>query len=172
MLLLDSTDPRLTLARPPLASHLDMIKFVCKDLFLFVYAKQIDNLRTNHRVSPFRLTRLSADHALARANQQGVFVLQSHAFPPLASLSSTRGTQHDVAIAKLHLIYPQALIQGALQRLGMQCTVTAETSQLPQCTFQVRVSKHRQASEGPGHAPQESVDRRRSSAAASVTSPR
>lgn len=28
-----------------------MIKFVCKDLFLFVYAKQIDNLRTNHRVS-------------------------------------------------------------------------------------------------------------------------
>lgn len=99
-------------------------------------------------------------------------MLQSHAFPPLASLSSTRGTQHDVAVAKLHLIYPQALIQGALQRLGMQCTVTAETSQLPQCTFQVRVSKHRQASEGPGHAAQESVDRRRSSAATSVMSPR
>jgi hypothetical protein len=28
-----------------------MIKFVCKDLFLYVYGKQIDNLRTNHRVS-------------------------------------------------------------------------------------------------------------------------
>lgn len=42
---------RLTLARPPLASHLDIIKFICKDLFLYVYSKQIDNLRTNHRVS-------------------------------------------------------------------------------------------------------------------------
>jgi hypothetical protein len=28
-----------------------MIKFICKDLFLHVYGKQIDNLRTNHRVS-------------------------------------------------------------------------------------------------------------------------
>lgn len=43
-------DDRLTLARPPLANHLDIIKFICKDLFLFVYSKQIDNLRTNHRV--------------------------------------------------------------------------------------------------------------------------
>jgi hypothetical protein len=42
---------RLTLARAPLASHLDIIKFICKDLFLYVYSKQIDNLRTNHRVS-------------------------------------------------------------------------------------------------------------------------
>lgn len=106
------------------------------------------------------------------ANAQGVFVLQSHAFPPLATISSTKGTQHDVAVAKLHLIYPQSLIQGALQRLGMQCTVTAETSQLPQCTFQVRVSKHRQTSEGAGHAAQDSVDRRRNSAANSVMSPR
>ena len=51
---------RLTLARPPLPSHLDIIKFICKDLFLFVYAKQIDNLRTNHRVSyPVRYRRES-----------------------------------------------------------------------------------------------------------------
>lgn len=28
-----------------------MVKFICKELFLYVYAKQIDNLRTNHRVS-------------------------------------------------------------------------------------------------------------------------
>ncbi len=41
---------RLTLARPPLANHLDIIKFICKDLFLYVFSKQIDNLRTNHRV--------------------------------------------------------------------------------------------------------------------------
>lgn len=46
---------RLILARPPLASHLEMIKFICKDLFLYVYGKQIDNLRTNHRVSYWKL---------------------------------------------------------------------------------------------------------------------
>lgn len=44
---------RLTLARPPLATQLDIIKFICKDLFLYVYSKQIDNLRTNHRVRAF-----------------------------------------------------------------------------------------------------------------------
>lgn len=89
-----------------------MIKFVCKDLFLYVYGKQIDNLRTNHR---------------------GVFVLQSHAFPPLESLSSYRGAAADLEAARHHLVFPQALIQGALARLGMHTTVTCESSQLPQC---------------------------------------
>ncbi|WWD19037.1 hypothetical protein CI109_103495 [Kwoniella shandongensis] len=111
---------KLTLARPPLASHLDIIKFICKDLFLYVYSKQIDNLRTNHR---------------------GVFVLQSHSFPPLMTLSSHRGPSADMESAKLHLLFPQALVQGALARLGMHSIVTAESSGLPQCTFQIRTTK-------------------------------
>jgi hypothetical protein len=60
-------------------------------LFLFVYSKQIDNLRTNHRVGiepKFELT------------LQGVFVLQSHAFPPLIPLSSFRGNAADLESAK------------------------------------------------------------------------
>jgi hypothetical protein len=32
-------------------------------------------------------------------------------------------------------VFPQALIQGALARLGMHTTVTCESSQLPQCEF-------------------------------------
>ncbi|BEJ17875.1 hypothetical protein CspHIS471_0701430 [Cutaneotrichosporon sp. HIS471] len=112
---------KLMAARPPLATHLDMIKFVCKDLFLYIYGKQIDNLRTNHR---------------------GVFVLQSHAFPPLESLSSFRGAAADLDAARHHLVFPQALIQGALARLGMHTTVTCESSQLPQCTFQIRTVKN------------------------------
>jgi len=32
-----------------------------------------------------------------------------------------------------HLIYPQALIQGALVRLGLSASVTVESSGLPQC---------------------------------------
>ncbi|WWC71595.1 uncharacterized protein I206_105553 [Kwoniella pini CBS 10737] len=111
---------KLTIARPPLANHLDIIKFICKDLFLYVYSKQIDNLRTNHR---------------------GIFVLQSHSFPPLIHLSSYKGSSNDIEIAKSHLLFPQALIQGALSRLGMQAIVTTETSGLPQCTFQIREIK-------------------------------
>ncbi|WVQ99974.1 hypothetical protein IAU59_007117 [Kwoniella sp. CBS 9459] len=111
---------KLTLARPPLATHLDMIKFICKDLFLYVYSKQIDNLRTNHR---------------------GIFVLQSHSFPPLANISSHRGPSADMETAKTHLLFPQALIQGALSRLGMHAIVTAESAGLPQCTFQIRTVK-------------------------------
>lgn len=107
-------DARLTLARPPLASHLDLIKFICKDLFLYVYGKQIDNLRTNHR---------------------GIFVLQSHSFPPLSTLSGCSASPSNAAseAAKAHLIFHQALVQGALARLGMPCTVTAESAHLPQC---------------------------------------
>ena len=29
---------------------LDVIKFICKDLWQIVFRKQIDNLKTNHRV--------------------------------------------------------------------------------------------------------------------------
>lgn len=32
-----------------------------------------------------------------------------------------------------HLIFPQALIQGALVRLGLPAVVTTESSGLPQC---------------------------------------
>ncbi|ORY35608.1 NO signaling/Golgi transport ligand-binding domain-containing protein [Naematelia encephala] len=111
---------KLTLARPPLANHLDIIKFICKDLFLYIYSKQIDNLRTNHR---------------------GVYVLQSNALPPLIPLSSYGGASADLESAKAHLVFPQALIQGALTRLGMPTTVIAESSGLPQCTFQIRTIK-------------------------------
>jgi hypothetical protein len=83
----------------------------------------------------------------AQLTKQGVYVLQSHAFPPLTSISSPLGPAHDMEAAKSvrhqrttrlalimqHLIYPQALIQGALTRLGLPALVTAESSGLPQC---------------------------------------
>jgi len=38
--------------RPRFADTLDMIKFLCKDVWTLVFRKQIDNLKTNHRVGP------------------------------------------------------------------------------------------------------------------------
>jgi hypothetical protein len=36
--------------KPRFTDTLDVIKFLCKDLWLLVFKKQIDNLKTNHRV--------------------------------------------------------------------------------------------------------------------------
>lgn len=45
---------RFSKDRPRFTDTLDVIKFLCKDLWMLVFRKQIDNLKTNHRVfSPF-----------------------------------------------------------------------------------------------------------------------
>lgn len=36
--------------RPRFDGTLDCIKFLCKDLWMLLFRKQIDNLKTNHRV--------------------------------------------------------------------------------------------------------------------------
>jgi hypothetical protein len=41
---------RLCRDRPLFAETLDVIKFVCKDVWIALWDKQVDNLRTNHRV--------------------------------------------------------------------------------------------------------------------------
>lgn len=42
---------RFSRDRPRFTDQLDVIKFLCKDLWMVVFKKQIDNLKTNHRVS-------------------------------------------------------------------------------------------------------------------------
>ena len=37
--------------KPRLGDTLEVIKFVCKDFWQAVFKKQVDNLKTNHRVS-------------------------------------------------------------------------------------------------------------------------
>jgi len=37
--------------RPRFSDHLEAIKFICKDFWSEIFKKQIDNLKTNHRVS-------------------------------------------------------------------------------------------------------------------------
>ena len=41
---------RFSRDRPRFTDTLDAIKFLCKDLWTLVFRKQIDNLKTNHRV--------------------------------------------------------------------------------------------------------------------------
>lgn len=42
---------RFSRDRPRFNDTLDVIKFLCKDLWSLVFGKNIDNLKTNHRVS-------------------------------------------------------------------------------------------------------------------------
>ncbi|KAL9613739.1 MAG: hypothetical protein Q9167_001753 [Letrouitia subvulpina] len=57
---------RFSKDRPRFADTLDVIKFLCKDLWTLVFRKQIDNLKTNHR---------------------GVYVLTDNSFRPFSRMS-------------------------------------------------------------------------------------
>lgn len=118
------TDSRRFAAdQPRPTTHLEMIKFVCKDLWTRVFRKQIDNLKTNHR---------------------GTFVLTDARFQPLSRMSADRrlgpkGVEQAVAKAQAFLWFPCGVIRGALQGLGMNVTVNAESTDLPIATFQIRL---------------------------------
>ncbi|KAG4928872.1 hypothetical protein JHK85_055358 [Glycine max] len=42
---------RYTMERPRFTDHLEAIKFICKDFWSELFKKQIDNLKTNHRIA-------------------------------------------------------------------------------------------------------------------------
>lgn len=46
----DSLLNRFSRDRPRFTDNLDVIKFLCKDLWTILFRKQVDNLKTNHRV--------------------------------------------------------------------------------------------------------------------------
>ncbi|KAH6905887.1 trafficking protein particle complex subunit 6B [Coprinopsis sp. MPI-PUGE-AT-0042] len=112
---------RLCVNRGPFTDTLDVIKFVCKDLWNALYNKQIDNLRTNHR---------------------GVYVLQDTTFKPIQRVSSHLGRAESLKRAKIYSFVAAGAILGTLTRLGFPPTsVTPEINALPNCTFQVRMPK-------------------------------
>ncbi|KKO99147.1 hypothetical protein THAR02_08759 [Trichoderma harzianum] len=63
---------RFSRDRPRFNDTLDVIKFLCKDLWSLVFGKNIDNLKTNHR---------------------GVYVLTDNAFRPFSRMSTETGSQ-------------------------------------------------------------------------------
>jgi len=62
---------RFSVNKPRPTTPLDAIKFICKDLWILVFRKQIDNLKTNHR---------------------GIFVLTDNKFQQLSRMSVDRRT--------------------------------------------------------------------------------
>ncbi|XP_071376024.1 trafficking protein particle complex subunit 6B, like isoform X2 [Centroberyx affinis] len=108
---------RLTKDSPSFKDELDIMKFICKDFWTYVFRRQVDNLRTNH---------------------QGTYVLQDNKFTLLTQLSS--GKQY-LDEAPKYLAYSCGVVRGALSNLGLDSVVTAEVSLMPSCKFQVVIQK-------------------------------
>ncbi|KAF1915711.1 trafficking protein particle complex subunit 6B [Ampelomyces quisqualis] len=125
---------------PRPTTPLDIIKFLCKDLWTLLFRKQIDNLKTNHR---------------------GIYVLTDNTFKPLSRMSFDT-KKYDAALqAQLvtqtgdvglgrdansqarvqpFLYFPAGVIRGCLASLGITATVTADCAALPAATFQIRTA--------------------------------
>ncbi|KAK3110845.1 hypothetical protein LTR53_014443 [Teratosphaeriaceae sp. CCFEE 6253] len=113
---------RFSVNKPRPTTPLDAIKFVCKDLWILVFRKQIDNLKTNHR---------------------GIFVLTDNRFQQLSRMSVDRrtgmkGAEEALARAQTYLYYPCGIIRGALAGLGVEATVEASSTEIPTATFQIK----------------------------------
>jgi len=141
---------RFSRDRPRFNDTLDVIKFICKDLWTLVFRKQVDNLKTNHR---------------------GVYVLTDNAFRPFGRMSAEAGGQavlraqpvcsvplpfrlfrgkvvkkgwqfrcgaNKGGLCKQFLWFPCGIVRGALAAMGVNATVQAETSELPGAVFQIK----------------------------------
>ncbi|SJX64278.1 related to TRS33-subunit of the transport protein particle complex [Sporisorium reilianum f. sp. reilianum] len=106
--------------RAKFTDTLDVLKFICKEVWTAVWGKQVDNLRTNHR---------------------GVYVLHDNQFQPLRHVSTAQGAQVTAKQARVFLSYPVGIIKGALAQLDVPSAVVAETNQAPQCTFHVKTQR-------------------------------
>eukprot|EP00055_Hartaetosiga_balthica_P010495 m.44917 g.44917 ORF g.44917 m.44917 type:complete len:174 (-) comp7192_c0_seq1:3906-4427(-) len=99
------------------SDELDIIKYLCKDLWQLIFQKQVDNLKTNHK---------------------GMYVLVDNGHPFLDTIAPE---YENHPTTSLLLWYCCGLIRGGLSSLGMQCSVTADITTIPACKFNVQV-KH------------------------------
>lgn len=98
---------------------LDIMKFVCRDIWKCLYGKQMDNLRTNHR---------------------GTFVLIDNDYRLIRNLSSPKGTPSTIAKARSYLWFHCGVIRGILSSFGIDASITAEISQFPSVVFSIHTA--------------------------------
>ncbi|KAJ1881635.1 hypothetical protein LPJ66_011287 [Kickxella alabastrina] len=106
-----------------LTDTLDIVKFVCKDVWMVLFNRQVDNLKTNHR---------------------GVYVLQDNKFKWFLRMSGNNGGAAAARRAQPYIWLPCGIIRGILDSFGVNTVVTAETMGLPQCTFQIKIVSEEQ----------------------------
>jgi len=113
---------RFTMTKPRFPTTLDVVKFLCKELWTTIFGKQIDKLQTNHK---------------------GVFVLHDNLFSWMRQMEVDYRDDDSIERAKNYLMLPCGLIRGALSNLGIKSTVHAEFSALPTCFFNIAIQEER-----------------------------
>ena len=92
---------------------ISVMKYICKEYWTSLFAKQIDNLRTNN---------------------SGTFVLQDNSFKMLANLTSDNEQQKEI----IHYIFDFVcgMLRGSLNNFGYASNVSVEALTMPCCKFQ------------------------------------
>jgi hypothetical protein len=102
------------------AQQLEAVKFLCKELWMEVFNKQIDKLQTNHR---------------------GVFVLKDLELKWLTRFPV--GSEKARVMAIRFLAFPCGVLRGALANLGIpavvSCDFLADGQNIAACSFNIKV---------------------------------
>lgn len=90
---------------------LDLVKFLCRDVWQSVYQKQIDNLRTNHK---------------------GVFVIQDISFPPLRLFSCSFDMDEERERMRLKMLDVRVFcVSGVERERALKCKGICRRSSCP-----------------------------------------
>ncbi|GKY96651.1 hypothetical protein MPSEU_000624700 [Mayamaea pseudoterrestris] len=110
----------LDLAQQTAAQQLEAVKFLCKEVWVQLYGKQIDKLQTNHR---------------------GVFVIKDLDMVWLQKFP--KDGENSRVLAMQWLALPCGLIRGCLADLGIpsvvSCDFLADGQSMSACSFNVKV---------------------------------
>ncbi|KAL4390416.1 hypothetical protein AHAS_Ahas03G0142900 [Arachis hypogaea] len=120
---------RYTMERPRFNDHLEAIKFICKDFWLELFKKHVDNLRTNHRG-----TFVLQDNKFCWLARMSIDPLADSGKSPEDITSPTAGNKATHAM-KMHLYFPCGILRGFLSNLGILCAVSADILTLPTCSL-------------------------------------
>jgi hypothetical protein len=108
---------------PLLDAPLDIVKFVCKELWSLVFKKQIDKLQTNYK---------------------GIYVLHDANFRWLQRLAPLSGDTEQAALldsARVYTSFACGILRGALWNLGLNASVKADLHKLPAVQFTLMEEK-------------------------------
>ncbi len=102
------------------AQQLEAVKFLCKELWMEIFNKQMDKLQTNHR---------------------GVFVLKDLELKWLTRFPV--GSEKSRVMAIRFLAFPCGVLRGALANLGIpavvSCDFLADGQNIAACSFNIKV---------------------------------
>lgn len=114
--------PRLAAQRDRPAEVLDVVKYVCRELWSELHQKPVDKLQTNNK---------------------GIFVLQDFSYRWTRYLSppagAGAGAPSSAELSLKYVLFPCGLIRGALAAFGLAAAVNADVSGTPRVIFHIVV---------------------------------